>query len=80
MRFLKPTYSKWFISLGILLLPALLPRCMPLHMSDKRVKEYFKDEPEQPSFYEYTFHGRRIHYAAIGADMLPSCRCYLGVI
>jgi pimeloyl-ACP methyl ester carboxylesterase len=71
MRFLKPAYSKWSVSLGILLLPALLPRCMTLHMSDKKVKEYFEDAPEKPSFYEYTLHGRRIHYAAIGADTLP---------
>jgi pimeloyl-ACP methyl ester carboxylesterase len=40
-------------------------------MSDKKVAEYFKDAPEKPSFYEYTHNGRRIHYAAIGADTLP---------
>jgi pimeloyl-ACP methyl ester carboxylesterase len=44
---------------------------MTLHMSDKKVEEYFKDAPEKPSFYQYTHNGRRIHYAAMGADTLP---------
>ncbi|QHT71789.1 alpha/beta hydrolase [Rhodocytophaga rosea] len=67
----KPAYIKWFSGTGILLLLALLPRCMSLHMSDKKVAEYFKDAPAKPSFYEYTLNNHRIHYAAMGADTLP---------
>lgn len=71
MRFPVTNHSKWFVTLGILLLLALLPRCMSIHMSDKKVEEYFKDAPRKPSFYEYTLNGRRLHYAAMGADTLP---------
>jgi pimeloyl-ACP methyl ester carboxylesterase len=71
MYFTLPTYSKWLISLGILLLLALLPRCVSMHMSDKKVEEYFKGAAQKPSFYTYTLNGRTIHYAAMGADSLP---------
>jgi pimeloyl-ACP methyl ester carboxylesterase len=40
-------------------------------MSDKKVKEYFEGAARKPSFYEYTLNGRKIHYAAMGADTLP---------
>ena len=71
MRFPIYNHRKWMLILGVLLLLALLPRCVSMHMSDKKVNEYFEGTAQKPSFYEYTLNGRKIHYAAMGADTLP---------
>ncbi len=44
------TYRLWFFIPGMLLLLAFLPRCVSMHMSDKKVQEYFKDAPYKPTF------------------------------
>jgi hypothetical protein len=51
MYFSIYNHGKWLIILGILLLLALLPRCVSMHMSDKKVKEYVEGTAQKPSFY-----------------------------
>jgi pimeloyl-ACP methyl ester carboxylesterase len=56
----------------ILLIVAFLPQCVSIRMSDKKVKAYFANRPQKPTF-GFVSNGRhRIHYAQIGADSLPT--------
>ena len=59
----------WFI---LLLLIALLPQCVSVRMSDRKIAEYFADRPVKPTFETVSVNDRSIHYARIGPDTLPT--------
>jgi len=53
-------------------LVVLLPQCVSVRMSDKRVAAYFANRPAKPTFETVKMDHRSIHYARIGADTLPT--------
>jgi pimeloyl-ACP methyl ester carboxylesterase len=58
-------------------LVVLLPQCVSIRMSDKKVTAYFANRPTKPTFASIDVAGQRIHYAQIrstkpGADTLPT--------
>ena len=55
-----------------LLLVALLPQCISVRMSDKKITDYFAQKPVKPTFGTVVGTDRSIHYARIGADTLPT--------
>jgi pimeloyl-ACP methyl ester carboxylesterase len=77
----KPWWSsilRWHMLLLVfVLLFALLPQCVSIRMSDKKVAAYFANRPTKPTFASIDVAGQRIHYAHIrstkpGADTLPT--------
>lgn len=62
-----------FIFVGLVV---LLPQCVSVRMSDKKVVEYFAERPAKPTFGTVQVNGRSIHYARIstqsGPDTLPT--------
>jgi len=69
---------RWYpLLIVFVLLVALLPQCMSLRMSDKKIDAYFADKPVKPRFATIMVGDRPIHYARIGAaamgnDTLPT--------
>lgn len=66
------TFFRWrMLLLVFVLIVVLLPQCVSLRMSDKKVQAYFADKAVKPSFGFIGDQQRPIHYARIGADTLP---------
>lgn len=64
---------RWCIPIPVfILLVVLLPQCVSVRMSDKKVAVYFAKQPVKPSFATVNVNGRSIHYARIGLDTLPT--------
>lgn len=64
---------RWrMLLLVFVLLVLLLPQCVSLRMSDRKINDYFANRPLKPTFATIEVGGRRIHYARIGADTLPT--------
>jgi pimeloyl-ACP methyl ester carboxylesterase len=55
-----------------LLLVVLLPRCISIRMSDRKIHAYFADKPRRPAFRTIEVQGRPVHYAVQGPDSLPT--------
>lgn len=60
------------VLVSVLLLVGLLTRCVSISMSDKKISEYFSTKAVKPTFGVVQVEKRFIHYAAIGADTLPT--------
>ncbi len=60
------------VLVSVLLLVGLLTRCVSISMSDKKISEYFATKAVKPTFGVVQVEKRFIHYAAIGADTLPT--------
>jgi pimeloyl-ACP methyl ester carboxylesterase len=56
----------------LVLLMALLPQCVSIRMSDRKIDDYFANRPVKPTFETIKVNERSIHYALIGADTLPT--------
>lgn len=54
-----------FIFAGLVV---LLPQCVSVRMSDKKIAAYFANCPLKPTFGTVRVNGRSIHYARIGSD------------
>lgn len=50
----------------------ILSACLQFRLSDKKVTEYFKNKKYKPDFQYYEVGERKMHYAKIGADSLPT--------
>lgn len=68
---------RWrMLLLLLVLLIALLPQCISVRMSDRKIADYFASRPVKPTFGTINVYDRSIHYACIGsthsgADTLP---------
>lgn len=75
MNQLKPWWARilrWrMLLVCLLLLVALLPQCVSLRMSDRKIERYFADKPVKPTFGIVGEEGQPLHYAQLGADTLP---------
>ncbi len=58
-----------FITVGMM---AFLPQCVSIRMSDKKVRQFFAERTEKPTFGFVSNGKHRVHYAQIGADTLPT--------
>lgn len=54
-----------FIFVGLIV---LLPQCVSVRMSDKKIAAYFAKRPVKPTFGTVQVNGRSIHYARVGAS------------
>jgi pimeloyl-ACP methyl ester carboxylesterase len=74
----RSRYLRWLtrpatlIALVIVGLSQLVSACMQFRMSDTEVRQYFADKATKPTFHTYQVGQRTMHYAAIGADTLPT--------
>jgi pimeloyl-ACP methyl ester carboxylesterase len=74
----KPRYLRWltrpitFVTLTIVGLSQLVSACMQFRLSDAEVNKYFVHKAAKPTFHTYQVGARTMHYAAIGADTLPT--------
>ena len=64
----KRTYVFFLFILGL----QLISSCMQFRISDRKVIKEFKNQKLQPSFDYVEFEERKIHYAKIGNDSLPT--------
>lgn len=76
MRLLKRLLSPKPMGFVLLLIVALLPQCVSIRMSDKKVRAYFAGKAVEPTFGfvregNHRDAGRSLHYARIGVDTLP---------
>ncbi len=57
---------------GVFLLFQLTSGCFSFRMSKSEIKEYFIHSDQKPIITKYKIGGRRINYASIGGDSLPT--------
>ena len=69
---------RWRVLLLVFVgLVVLMPQCVSIRMSDKKVAAYFANRPAKPTFTTLNVAGQHIHYAHLnvataGADTLPT--------
>lgn len=72
----KKRMKRWqkviFIVVPLIILFQLTSGCFSFRMSQKEVNKYFEGHPIQPEIIKYEQLDRRINYAAIGYDSLPT--------
>lgn len=64
----KRTYVFLFLLIGL----QITSSCLQFRISDRKVKKEFENQPFKPTFDYVDFEERKIHYAKIGNDSLPT--------
>jgi len=73
-QFLKTIFrrKRTYLFLFFIIALQLISGCMQFRISDRKVKKEFKDQKYKPTFDYVEFEERKIHYAKIGNDSLPT--------
>ncbi|MCU0446797.1 MAG: alpha/beta hydrolase [Microscillaceae bacterium] len=60
-----------FLIIFLFLIIFVMPSCLSFRMSDRKVQEYFANQPQKPVLVDLKVGKRKMRYAHIGNDSLP---------